>query len=93
MDTDLALHRLVPLLRDRREGIHLPFNFQLIHAAVDAPTIGAAISAYEAALAPGQWPNWVLGNHDQSRVATRIGPDQARAAAMLLLTLRGISTN
>jgi alpha-glucosidase len=31
----------------------------------------------------------VLGNHDQPRVATRIGEKQARVAAMLLLTLRG----
>jgi alpha-glucosidase len=38
------------------------------------------------------WPNWVLGNHDKSRIATRIGPAQARVAAMLLLTLRGTPT-
>ena len=41
---------------------------------------------------PGGWPNWVLGNHDRSRVATRLGRDQARVAAMLLLTLRGTPT-
>jgi alpha-glucosidase len=40
----------------------------------------------------GAWPNWVLGNHDQSRVATRVGQHQARVAAMLLLTLRGTPT-
>ena len=40
----------------------------------------------------GAWPNWVLGNHDQKRVATRIGSRQARIAAMLLLTLRGTPT-
>jgi alpha-glucosidase len=34
----------------------------------------------------------VLGNHDQSRVATRIGAARARVAAMLLLTLRGTPT-
>jgi alpha-glucosidase len=34
----------------------------------------------------------VLGNHDRSRVATRIGAAQARVAAMLLLTLRGTPT-
>ena len=38
------------------------------------------------------WPNWVLGNHDKSRIATRVGPAQARVAAMLLLTLRGTPT-
>ena len=34
----------------------------------------------------------MLGNHDQSRVATRLGAAQARVAAMLLLTLRGTPT-
>jgi alpha-glucosidase len=34
----------------------------------------------------------VLGNHDQHRLATRIGTAQARLAAMLLLTLRGTPT-
>ena len=47
---------------------------------------------YEAALPAGAWPNWVLGNHDQHRMATRIGPAQARVANMLLLTLRGTPT-
>jgi alpha-glucosidase len=34
----------------------------------------------------------VLGNHDQHRIASRIGPSQARVAQMLLLTLRGTPT-
>ena len=47
---------------------------------------------YEKALPVGAWPNWVLGNHDRPRVASRVGPEQARVAAMLLLTLRGTPT-
>src|SRR5205807_4944274 len=47
---------------------------------------------YERALPAGAWPNWVLGNHDRPRVASRVGTDQARVAAMLLLTLRGTPT-
>ena len=50
------------------------------------------IAEYEAALPPGGWPNWVLGNHDRPRIATRVGAAQARAAAVLLLTLRGTPT-
>jgi alpha-glucosidase len=50
------------------------------------------VDDYEAALPPDAWPNWVLGNHDQHRLATRIGADQARVANMLLLTLRGTPT-
>ena len=50
------------------------------------------IADYEAALPPGGWPNWVLGNHDRPRVAAKRGQAQARVAAMLLLTLRGTPT-
>jgi alpha-glucosidase len=50
------------------------------------------ISAYQAALPIGAWPNWVLGNHDNSRLATRVGVQQAPVAAVLLLTLPGTLT-
>jgi alpha-glucosidase len=73
-------------------GFHLPFNFELIFAPWEPRAIAALVAAYEAALPEGAWPNWVLGNHDRPRVASRIGPDQARVAAMLLLTLRGAPT-
>ncbi len=71
---------------------HLPFNFQLILMDWKAQTVQQAVNAYEAALPAGAWPNWVLGNHDQHRVATRVGAAQARVANMLLLTLRGTPT-
>ena len=71
---------------------HLPFNFWLILTAWDAQAVRAQVEEYEAALASDQWPNWVLGNHDQHRIATRVGPAQARVANMLLLTLRGTPT-
>jgi alpha-glucosidase len=74
------------------KGAQMPFNFHLIQTEWDADKIAHLIRDYEAALPAGAWPNWVLGNHDQSRVASRIGPLQARAAAMLLLTLRGTPT-
>ena len=88
----LPLERLVRYYGEHGDGVHLPFNFQLITLPWDATAIGAAIVAYEAALPRDAWPNWVLGNHDQSRVASRVGPVQARAAAVLLLTLRGTPT-
>jgi alpha-glucosidase len=71
---------------------HLPFNFQLINAAWNAPTVRHMVDQYEAALPAGAWPNWVMGNHDQHRLATRVGPAQARVATLLLLTLRGTPT-
>ena len=50
------------------------------------------IDEYEVALPSGSWPNWVLGNHDKPRIASRIGGEQTRIAAILLLTLRGTPT-
>jgi alpha-glucosidase len=70
-------------------GVHLPMNFHLLLRPWTAESVGALLAEYEAALPPGAWPNWVLGNHDNPRVASRLGLAQARVAAMLLLTLRG----
>jgi alpha-glucosidase len=88
----LPIGKLVAYYGEDGSGAHLPFNFQLVELPWDAAGIYAAITEYEAALPPGGWPNWVLGNHDKSRIASRVGPDQARVAAMLLLTLRGTPT-
>jgi alpha-glucosidase len=73
-------------------GAHLPFNFSLLETEWHAREIASLVDRYEAALPPGGWPNWVLSNHDRPRIAGRVGPDQARIAAMLLLTLRGTPT-
>jgi alpha-glucosidase len=86
------IERLVRYYGARGEGAHLPFNFHLIGVEWTAAAIAALVERYEAALPEGAWPNWVLGNHDQPRVASRVGPGQARVAAMLLLTLRGTPT-
>jgi alpha-glucosidase len=88
----LPVERLVQYYGADLSGAHLPFNFQLINAQWDARHLARLILEYEKALPEGGWPNWVLGNHDQHRIATRVGPGQARVAAMLLLTLRGTPT-
>jgi alpha-glucosidase len=88
----LPVERLVRYYGEDESGVHLPFNFQLILAPWDARHIEGLIEEYEAALPGDGWPNWVLGNHDQHRIASRVGPAQARVAAMLLLTLRGTPT-
>ena len=88
----LPIDRLVAYYGREKDGVHLPFNFLLLTVPWDARTIDRAINEYEGSLPEGGWPNWVLGNHDQRRVASRIGPAQARVAAVLLLTLRGTPT-
>ena len=88
----LPIERLVAYYGKSLSGAQLPFNFQLIHTAWTASAVASLVSEYEAALPDGGWPNWVLGNHDQPRIAGRVGAAQARIAAMLLLTLRGTPT-
>lgn len=71
---------------------HFPYNFQLIRMDWNAVSYRRAVDRFEAALPEGAWPNWVLGNHDQHRFATRLGAENARVAQMMLLTLRGTPT-
>lgn len=88
----LPIEKLVAYYGRNLKGAHLPFNFQLLNTAWTAPHIADLIETYEAALPERGWPNWVLSNHDRARIAARVGPEQARVAAMLLLTLRGTPT-
>jgi alpha-glucosidase len=88
----LPVERLVAYYGTTLNGAQLPFNFQLLQSPWDARGIATLIDRYERALPPGGWPNWVLGNHDRPRIASRVGLPQARVAAMLLLTLRGTPT-
>ena len=74
------------------DELHMPFNFGLLGIQWDAQTVRQHVDELEAALPPGAWPNYVLGNHDDHRLASRVGMVQARVAAMLLLTLRGTPT-
>jgi alpha-glucosidase len=88
----LPIERLVAYYGADLRGAHLPFNFTLLRAPWQARALDRLIAEYNTALPKGGWPNWVLGNHDTPRLASRIGREQARVAAMLLLTLRGTPT-
>jgi alpha-glucosidase len=61
------------------------FGFELLFAPWDAEALRRAIEA--TTRQPGA--AWVMSNHDFGRLATRFGAENARAAAMLLLTLPG----
>jgi alpha-glucosidase len=67
-----------------------PFNFSLIYLPWKAEIHKQYIDEYDKALGELYVPCFVLGNHDQHRVGTRIGIKQARIAAILQLTLRGL---
>ncbi|MGH8920054.1 MAG: alpha-amylase family glycosyl hydrolase, partial [Actinomycetes bacterium] len=74
-----------------RPELHLSFNFPPLFAPWDAAVWTERIREVEDLIvARGHWPTWVLSNHDQPRHRTRYGSEaRARAAAILLLTLRG----
>ena len=86
--------KLVRFYGTPKDGLefHLPFNFSLLKMPWEAQAFRKEVDAYEAALPDWATPNYVLGNHDEGRIATRYGERQSRVAAMLLLTLRGTPT-
>jgi alpha-glucosidase len=76
--------RIAPYLRP--DELHMGFNFSLVFQPWDAAAIRASIDESLAALPV---VTWVLENHDVTRLVTRFGAREARAAALLLLALPG----
>ena len=75
----------------RDDEFHLAFDFELLHSPWEHQHLTLAVERSEALHPRGVWPTYAIGNHDQSRPASRWGRARARAAAFLLLTLRGIA--
>jgi alpha-glucosidase len=67
------------------EAFDAAFAFELLQAPWDEGALRRAIEA--STRVPGA--AWVMSNHDFGRLGTRFGEENARAAAMLLLTLPG----
>ena len=74
------------------DELHMPFNFALVGGDLTVRQVREVVETQERIIPPGAWPNYVLGNHDEPRIATRLGLHLARLAAMMLLTLRGTPT-
>jgi len=77
-----------------QEPRHLVFDFHLIEQPWRAEAFAKATAEREAIFGPTGWPTVVLSNHDRSRHVSRFGggptgDDVAKAAAVLMLTLRG----
>jgi alpha-glucosidase len=74
------------------DELHLAFNFPPLYAPWDAAAWRKRVNRVVEEFDPvDAWPTWVLSNHDNPRHRTRYGGSEARsrAAAVLLLTLRG----
>jgi alpha-glucosidase len=69
---------------------YAPFNFSLITLPWTAEAHKNYIDTYDKELGDTYIPCYVLGNHDTPRVASRIGHEQAKVAAMCQLSLRGM---
>lgn len=85
--------------KEGKTGVHLAFNFHFIgqdggRTPFRAETFERILARDEESLPAFAQPCFAFGNHDRSRIATRWGQDglgqqRARAAALLLLGLRG----
>jgi alpha-glucosidase len=72
------------------ESLDLAFGFELFHARWERASLAAAIAGGAALEREGRTATaWALSNHDFPRLVTRFGRENARAAAVLLLTLPG----
>jgi alpha-glucosidase len=90
----LSTARVAEYYGDNDE-LHLSFNFPPLFAPWDAGKWRHRVERTETELGRvNAWPTWVLSNHDNARHRTRYGGSEgrARAAAVLLLTLRGTPT-
>ena len=91
-ETALPQTRMIAAYYGDGDELHLAFNFAPLYAPWDDKRWRRRIERVAEELEPrGAWPTWVLSNHDNSRHRTRFGGSEARAraAAVLLLTLRG----
>jgi alpha-glucosidase len=73
------------------DELHLAFNFLSLDARWDERDWRSLVRTVGEGLGGSAWPTWVLSNHDTPRHRTRFGGSErrARAAAVLLLSLRG----
>ncbi len=88
----LPPERLVAYYGRDLGGAHLPFNFALLSAPWNARAIEKIIHDYEAALPQGAGRTGCSAITIGRGWRAGSGQDQARVAAMLLLTLRGTPT-
>jgi alpha-glucosidase len=72
------------------DELNLAFDFESLFVPWEARAWRERIAHVEAIMGD-RWPTWVFSNHDQPRIRTRLGgsEERARAALLMLLTMRG----
>ena len=87
------IETVVKYYGNHSDEFHFPFNFLLLsNTEWKGDVVSDLVSSWMEAMPDGAWPNWVLGNHDNSRIANKVGNYLARAINVLLLTLPGTPT-
>ncbi|XP_058984695.1 maltase 2 isoform X2 [Musca domestica] len=79
---------------DGSKGPHFPFNFFLltdISQTSDARDYVFNIQKWLTYMPRNHVANWVMSNHDNPRIASRLGVDSVDAMNMLLMTLPGVA--
>ncbi|CAK1602758.1 unnamed protein product [Parnassius mnemosyne] len=76
-----------------RKGAQMPFNFDLISdvdGSSSAADIKRAVDKFLTYKPVDKVANWVVGNHDNSRMATRYGSSLVDGINMIVLLLPGV---
>lgn len=71
-------------------SIAAPINYDIIHEPYSATEIRRCIGNFQAALRPEDIAIYGFGNHDNSRLASRLDRKRARLMALLQLSLPGV---
>ncbi len=85
-------HDLGSYYGTKLDELNMPTNFGLMKVPWTAAGVRGVVDGVESGFPTGAWPNYVLGTHDDKRMATKLGEPASRQAAVLLLTLRGSPT-
>ncbi len=76
------------------DEFNFPFNFFLLdNTDWTGHGVACTVNKWMDNMPTGGTANWVLGNHDNPRIASKAGVYLARALTLLLLTLPGVATS
>ena len=78
------------LLHDIAPGLAAPFYFEGLHKPWHATGFGEALTRYLSVVPEQSRPTFCFSNHDQPRLVSRYGEEQARLIALLQMALPGL---
>jgi len=89
-EVNLTQTELIAPYLGEDDELNLAFDFESLWVPWEVAAWRSRIAHVESIMAD-RWPTWVFCNHDQPRIRTRLGGSEsrARAALVMLLTLRG----